>query len=268
MKKKPPYLEASLNVNSPSALEREFKLELSQATHTEDLEQCILKSVNLLGKSAYSLMRLDKVDNHSERGFMVPRLLLCSHRNEHRGSSTALTQAKVASIKNRHLSMLYHFIACAELDTPLLHQRQIQFMLITSARNHEYYISLNGRRFGGTRIISKNGFTKHDPSLGHDKTAIALYHLINAIAQVGCKRFSQLFLRGTGAKRCSVSPQPQRLLNILASQDKSLSQAAEQLGITINTVNKHMATAKSALGTNTIAGTIWAAVIEGLISDD
>ena len=59
---------------------------------------------------------------------------------------------------------------------------------------------------------------------------------------------------------------PLRLLSTMAQQDLSLAQAAENLCISLDTANKHMALAKQAMGTSSQANAVYLAVRKGLIS--
>ncbi len=89
--------------------------------------------------------------------------------------------------------------------------------------------------------------------------------LATTIEGVGINKFGELFRAGEGDKAIRINPRPLRLLNTLAKYDVTLQEAAQLLHLSTDTVNKHVAAAKAALGTTTIAGTIWKAVQKGLI---
>ena len=63
-----------------------------------------------------------------------------------------------------------------------------------------------------------------------------------------------------------IKAKPLRLLSTMARHDVSLAQAAENLCISLDTANKHMALAKQALGTSSQANAVYLAVSKGLIS--
>jgi hypothetical protein len=63
-----------------------------------------------------------------------------------------------------------------------------------------------------------------------------------------------------------IKAKPLRLLSTMARHNMSLAQAAENLCISLDTANKHMALAKQALGTSTQANAVYLAVSKGLIS--
>jgi DNA-binding CsgD family transcriptional regulator len=63
-----------------------------------------------------------------------------------------------------------------------------------------------------------------------------------------------------------IKAKPLRLLSTMAQHDLSLAQAAENLCISLDTANKHMALAKQAMGTSSQANAVYLAVRQGLIS--
>jgi DNA-binding CsgD family transcriptional regulator len=63
-----------------------------------------------------------------------------------------------------------------------------------------------------------------------------------------------------------IKAKPLRLLSTMAQHDLSLAQAAENLCISLDTANKHMALAKQAMGTSSQANAVYLAVRKGLIS--
>ena len=68
--------------------------------------------------------------------------------------------------------------------------------------------------------------------------------LADAVSFISETKFSP------GRQEDAIKPKPLRLLNAMATQDLSLSEAAENLCISLDTANKHMALAKQALGTS------------------
>ena len=66
-------------------------------------------------------------------------------------------------------------------------------------------------------------------------------------------------------KKAFAKRRPMQLLELMAQRDKTLAQAAQDLGISVNTANQHIATARRSFFCQTNAGAIYAAVKEGLI---
>ena len=87
----------------------------------------------------------------------------------------------------------------------------------------------------------------------------------DAINYVGTRKFpdSFLFLRKT--QEIKITPRPLRVLETLAADDLTLLEAAEKLGISIHTADKHSAAVRSALNTRTIQGAVYKAKKLGLI---
>ena len=250
---------------SHSKQQYEFRQQLNNSQSVNDLEQCTIKLANLLGCSSFSFFRLDTVDNYLSLPIIIPRTLLSSHGKRQASADGVLIQAKFDNINTRLLSMLYHFIAGNAHDASLLSKREIHYVLITSAGHHNYYITPTSKALESSHIATVNNSAVLQCTATNHEPAESLAQLAGALAYIGSRRFPELFLHGTGARKIRINSQPQRLLNMLATQDLTLNQAAERLNLTINTVNKHMASAKQALGSTTIAGTLWRAIREGFI---
>ena len=73
-------------------------------------------------------------------------------------------------------------------------------------------------------------------------------------------QLSQSVSKKTFAKR-----RPMQLLERMGQHDRTLTQAAQDLGISLNTANQHIAKARRSFSCQTNAGAVYAAVKEGLI---
>jgi DNA-binding CsgD family transcriptional regulator len=91
--------------------------------------------------------------------------------------------------------------------------------------------------------------------------------LARTIDTVGSARFD-LHANVQPRNHVVVHDKPLQLLNVLANKNLSLNDAARELNISISTANQHIAAAKRALGANTTAAAIVAAVKLGLITID
>ena len=67
------------------------------------------------------------------------------------------------------------------------------------------------------------------------------------------------------SKKAFAKQRPMQLLERMGQRDRTLTQAAEDLGISLNTANQHIAKARKSFCCQTNAGAIYAAVKEGLI---
>lgn len=91
---------------------------------------------------------------------------------------------------------------------------------------------------------------------------------LNLMAQAifckGVNEFPSLFL-DTKSSRNVNSSRPMQLLNVLAKDDMGLKQAADKLCISVDTANKHIASAKKALGVRTQTAAVYCAIKAGFI---
>ena len=94
---------------------------------------------------------------------------------------------------------------------------------------------------------------------------LALDRLANAVDALGLHQFPDLFVAGDAKGDIDISKRPLQLLRTIAEKDMTLAQASEELFISRDTANKHIAAAKEALGVTTIAGAVLKAVEEGLV---
>jgi hypothetical protein len=89
--------------------------------------------------------------------------------------------------------------------------------------------------------------------------------LCKAVDYVGTVKFSHYFL-GSGSTEIKIFPKPLCLLDLLATEDLTLNDAAARLGITRSTANAHVAAIKNAFGTRTLWGSVFKAMQLGLIN--
>ena len=66
-------------------------------------------------------------------------------------------------------------------------------------------------------------------------------------------------------KKAFAKRRPMQLLELMGQRDRTLAQAAQDLGISLNTANQHIAEARKSLLCKTSAGAVYVAVKEGLI---
>ena len=83
--------------------------------------------------------------------------------------------------------------------------------------------------------------------------------LADAVSYIHEQRFNHTRPDG------EIKPKALRLLSTMAKCDLSLAEAADQLCISLDTANKHMALAKQALGTGSQAHAVYLAIRKGLI---
>jgi DNA-binding CsgD family transcriptional regulator len=94
---------------------------------------------------------------------------------------------------------------------------------------------------------------------------MALDAINKVVEEVGVDRFPGLFAITESEDKINIGSKPLRLLNIVAQDDVTLSQAAEMLDISVDTANKQIAKIKSELGVSTLPSAVFYAANKGLI---
>lgn len=243
--------------------ERELYRELSTCEDIDSLENRIATVLSRLGFAEYSFLRLNAVSGTEA---LVPTGLLASYRDKAFLCGGLMLRAESDNTRNRHLSALYHFVASAPAD--LLCQHSGQYVFIVGSSNEGYYLALVGSP-SVSRFISMSPLRQKADTQSFRQHIechqYALDLLAIMIEAVGGSNFPDLFDVDKKEAQVTITPRPLRLLNILAKRDVTLRQAADILCLSPDTINKHVAAAKAALGTTTLPGTLWKAVGEGLI---
>jgi len=249
--------------------ERALYKELGACADIHSLETSVATTLNKVGFSEYSYIRLDAINNTDA---LMPIGLLSSYYDKAFGSSGLLLRAQPNSVYNRHLSTLYHFVASiAPVHQATLNTRQ--YVLIVGDGYNGYYLSVTSltgpcsHYFMSTSPLQKQEDAKAFLQLVQNHQGV-LDHLSIIIREIGCDHFPDYFGYACGINTFKINPRPLRLLNTLAKKDVSLREAAELLFVSPDTINKHVAAAKAALGTTTIATAIWKALQEGVLDCD
>ena len=251
-------------------MEQSFYRRLSRCRTVETFSRRITEAIKDLAYSNYSFIGLSQADNPSGKPALVPTILLASYATQAGQHSAVMFQAAADSLRRSHLSMCYHFVANLAADSEFIQTGKDRYLLIVDKGGTSYYlapcgvpalscqvsISIPGKADNG--VINAAGLAdrQHPIDVIADVIAVLLRKTVPALYQVW---------RHDGRRQ--LTPQPRRLLNTMAHSDVNLRGAADILCLSTNTVSKHMAVAKSALGMTTIAGTLWAAAKNGIIED-
>ena len=98
-----------------------------------------------------------------------------------------------------------------------------------------------------------------------EKLKPRLVALSEAIDYIGTRKFPEIFLSSEEKRETVITPRQLKILTVLAKDDLTLAEAAEQLSISIHTANQHVAAARQAFDARTTSGAIYRAIKEGLI---
>lgn len=94
-----------------------------------------------------------------------------------------------------------------------------------------------------------------------------IHLVVDNIAFVALTKFPHYFFRECALQKAiGITPKQLRLLTILATDNVGLQGAADKMCISLDTVNKHIAAAKMALGAKTQSTAIYRAIGLGLIT--
>ena len=249
-------------------MERKLYRALNGCETRTELSSQVATILANMGFNDYTFMRLDPLDSPDGDQGLIPRVILSNHSGEEIDASSMILYATADNTRTRHLSMLYHFIA--SLSANGMGHRGGRFVLIVSAGDCGCYITHSGlpksSRFLSVTPLA-DGCDEDDFHQHVSANQQALDLLVNTIEGVGIRKFPDCFEANDNPTTAKINPRPLRLLNTLAKKDVTLRQAADLLHLSTDTINKHVAAAKTALGTSTIAGTVWKAVKEGLIDE-
>ncbi|TQV68001.1 hypothetical protein FKG94_24515 [Exilibacterium tricleocarpae] len=247
-----------------------FYRDLTSAKDMSDFMTRILGVVNRLGFSDYSFARLALKEDVERPVTTLPEEMPKNYREE-------------AFYEH---DMLLDYVAGG--NTAPLFQSQIgksidqaPFLTETYKRNRDilnfnwsfgyndsYLIPMHAHNGGGPVLFS---ITSKDMKIEEFQRRTNLckpvLHLLGeAVDYIGTTKFPRFFLGHADQRDIVITPRPLLLLSALAREDLTLKEAADKLGISIDTANKHIAAAKRALGVNTQAAAIYGAIKEGLIN--
>lgn len=248
----------------------EFVRMLSKSRNIGDLSQRILKVLASLGFSDFSIIRTAPgwaVDNSLTS---LPDDLVNSYQEqlfyEH---DMALDYLMTGCLNPVYHSTISRVIDTAPLLTHTFERNQELLELYKRFGYHNALlipVELPAAKVGEgiLFLVLAKGLDSQEFLAKADRCKPVLQLLADAVNFINNARF------GVPKTRCPMPPRPKRLLTIMAKYDLTLSETAGQLGISIDTANKHMAMAKKCLGTSSQANAVFLALKKGLIdfSDD
>ncbi|TQV78114.1 hypothetical protein FKG94_13625 [Exilibacterium tricleocarpae] len=231
-------------------IERNLYRVLDGSETPRHLAQQVLAAIQDWGFCDYSFMRFDTVNLGDDRLALMPVIVMASHP----GNSGLRLLVTAGDIRARHLARIYYALTC--LPAEMFGKLDGRYLLMASTSTDNYTVSTGQPDIDRALSLST---VDNDEGQQYLITALA-----NKIEGIGKSKFATVFKHSEGT---DINPRPRRLIKALAQQDVTLRDAAALLNVSHDTVNKHIAAAKQALGTKTIAATIWEAAKRGLIDD-
>ncbi len=110
--------------------------------------------------------------------------------------------------------------------------------------------------------------TQHEFRQIVDKSKTVLHLLAEAVDFIGATKHGNYFDKIDKSEKNVIAQKPLRLLEVMVKGNMALKDAADKLCISLDTANKHIASAKKSLGAKTQAAAIYNALKLGLISCD
>lgn len=257
------------------AFEMGFYTELSRARDIAEFKQQILAVVNRLGFSDFAFLRLENIVGELSLGegdklFTNPKEqvdIYCREGLYEQDLQIAYARENTIPV---FMSDIYGYACEAPFQTEFLRRNQQIYALCQRFGYFDYYcIPMQACCYKGKVLF---GVSQRNLNTVEFKAKIApckltLKLLGEAIDHIGTVKFSD-FVIGQGqedAPAVNIRSRPLQVLNTLANQDMGTRQVADRLGISVDTVNQHLAIARKALRAKTTIGAIKNAVLAGLI---
>ncbi|MEJ2444606.1 MAG: autoinducer binding domain-containing protein [Exilibacterium sp.] len=243
--------------------------ELAVVKTVEELKRRLLKVVNQLGFSDFFFTVLNK----RKTGILTtfPTEIYRKYLTGDLSKSDLIMQHAGKSDSPVYLSTVAAYVSSSPLQNEVFVQNKKLREGLRSFGFHDTYNIPQNSPLDGKHaifIVADKGASQERFRHKVERCKSLLYLVSEAISMIGTASFPNFFFgNGTGEK-VALNQKPMRLLNTLAKENVTLKQAAVKLCISLDTANKHIAAAKTALGANTQASAIFRAVQEGLIQID
>ena len=145
--------------------------------------------------------------------------------------------------------------------------RRSSYRLSTGSGNYAYFFRKGSQTPSYQQVlcIVDNSKVLGQFTKNIEQHQMALDAINKVVEEIGVDRFPGLFSITESEDKINIGSKPLRLLNIVAQDDVTLSQAAEMLNISVDTANKQIAKIKSELGVSTLPSAVFHAANKGLI---
>lgn len=243
--------------------------ELSKARDLPELKDKILSFVTRLGFTDFSFGRMASKNPSAGMVLMTtPNIITDHYRHSDVWQHDLMLQHARACQEPIFQSTIDDYVANAPLKTESILSNRETRALVRGHGFYDYYAtplkSTNGNGNVLLATTAKNMSCVRFKELAEiNKEAFAI--LGRAIDYVGIKKFPNFFLDESESKQILITPRPLLLLNTMAKGNLTLNDAAQKLGMSLSTANKHIAAARAAFGANTNASAVYRAMQEGFI---
>jgi DNA-binding CsgD family transcriptional regulator len=249
-----------------------FFWELARAKDFHEFSQRIQSIIGRLGFTDFAFPRLNTTGMQLGALNTNQDILNLHESEEFNNYNIVVKHAHVATTPI-FSSTIEQYISNAPFETELFKRNHDFFRICKCYGYYDFYNipikAFNGNGNGNAML----SVTTKKMKSSHFQRQIAkheqdLNQLAQAIDYVGTRKFPEFFLNSKESSHIKVTPKPMQLLNTLAKDNITLKTAAYELGISLDTANKHIANIKHALGANTQAAAVYRAIKEELIEPD
>ena len=245
-------------------LEGEFRRALQDVVTLTQFTQELSKLLGLMGFSSFSFFHWTLTGQYL--GTLPKKLITNSSEKTVNQAIHYLIDA-VTGRSNQALLKTNYEETNSPVDPPNSGVRRGCYRLITSTVNIAYFIRKGSQTSSCQQVLSvvDKGNNSDQFRIDIEKHQLALDMINRVVEEIGPNRFPDLFTVGKTEDKVNIGSKPLRLLNIIARDGITLSQAADVLDITVDTANKHIAKIKSELGVTTLPSAVFHAANKGLI---
>ena len=266
-----PELRAAFADKTEHFSEYEFGYyaELSAMKNVFDFRRKILSIVQGLGFSDFAFMRIHCGDIDSRLLLTTPSEMLATYFGENFMKYDMLLPYAEQILNPVYYSQLYSYSDESLFQNETTRAMRAIYDLSKSYGFYDFYnIPIKARNGEGNVLFSVTirGASPTDLKRKVDTCHMALTLLCEAVDFVVTHKFADDLI-GEKMSRpldISINPRPLRVLQTLANNDFNIMQVADHLNISAVTANKHLETARKALGVRTNYSAIKKAILNGL----
>jgi len=271
----PPNLKAAFADKTENFAEHEFGYyaDLSSANNVGEFKHKILAIIQGFGFSDFAFMRMHCGDIDSKLLVTGPEEMLSAYFDQNFMKYDMILPYTEQSLEPIFLSEIREYAAKSPFENETTRAMRSIYELNKSYGFYDYYnIPIKALNGEGNVLFSVTirGYGPTEIKRAVDESKVALLLLCEAIDFVVTQKFSNDLIgeRVATLTDISINPRPLRVLQALANNDFNIMQVAEHLNISAVTANKHLETARKALGVRTNYAAIKKAVLNGLIQYD
>jgi DNA-binding CsgD family transcriptional regulator len=269
----PPNLKDAFADKTEHFSEYEFGYyaDLSSAKNAGEFKNKIHTIVQSFGFSDFSFVRMHCGDIDSKLLVTGPDEMLSAYFDQNFMKYDMILPYTEQGLEPIFLSKIREYVSNSPFETETTRVMKSIYELNKSYGFYDYYnIPIKALNGEGNVLFSVTigGYSPTEIKRAVDESKVALLLLCEAIDFVVTHKFSDDLIgeRVATPEGIAINPRPLRVLQALANNDFNIMQVAEHLNISAVTANKHLETARKALGVRTNYAAIKKGILNGLIN--